>query len=68
MSNSIPGSQPCAPTDACRVASVRAYRELRALGTADLDAFEAASHVLLLHHPDIAPPAARQVLADWLDI
>lgn len=67
MSTSTTSSLPCGPTDACRTASVRAYRELRTLGTTDLDAFEAASRVLLLHHPDLGAPGARQVLATWLD-
>lgn len=60
-------SLPCSPTDACRAASVRAYHELRARGTADVDAFHAASRVLRVHHPDLEPQVARQVLADWLD-
>lgn len=55
------------PTDCrCERAVVTAYRELRALGVADLDAFRTCTTLFRFHHPEASLREARRLAAEWL--
>jgi hypothetical protein len=51
----------------CERAVVTAYRDLRALGNADLDAFRACTTLYRIHHPEASLNEARRLVAEWLD-
>lgn len=56
----------CGPSDLCRAAATRAYRELRRKGIMDMEAFDVAVRVFKHHHPEADPGEARFAVADWL--
>jgi hypothetical protein len=51
----------------CERAVVTAYRELRVVGTADLDAFQACTTLYRIHHPEASVNEARRLVAEWID-
>jgi hypothetical protein len=51
----------------CERAVVTAYRELRAHGVADLDAFDTCAALYRIHHPDAPLGEARRLVAEWID-
>jgi len=51
----------------CERAVVVAYREQRALGTADMDAFRACTTLYRIHHPEASVNEARRLVAEWID-
>jgi len=54
-------------TRRCERAVVRAYRDLRARGNADLDAFRACTTLYRIHHPEASINEARRLVAEWID-
>lgn len=56
----------CGESGACKVAAIRAYRELRTHGVVDRDAFRAAVRVFRHHHPETPHRDANFAVADWL--
>jgi hypothetical protein len=50
----------------CKQASLRAYRELRATGKAELAAFDAAVAVYRFHHPETPRRDSNYIVADWI--
>lgn len=51
----------------CERAVVTAYRELRSLGTADMNAFGACTTLYRIHHPEASLNEARRLVAEWID-
>jgi len=51
----------------CERAVVAAYRDLRALGNADPDAFRACTTLYRIHHPEASLNEARRLVAEWID-
>jgi hypothetical protein len=51
----------------CERAVVAAYRDLRALGNHDLDAFSACTTLYRIHHPEASLDEARRLVAEWID-
>lgn len=51
----------------CERAVVVAYRELRAVGTADIQAFHACTTLYRIHHPEASVSEARRLVAEWID-
>lgn len=51
----------------CERAVVTAYRELRVIGTADMDAFGACTTLYRIHHPEASLNEARRLVAEWID-
>ncbi|MFQ3622176.1 MAG: hypothetical protein SNJ73_01385 [Acetobacteraceae bacterium] len=51
----------------CERAVVAAYRELRAHGTEDPDAFRACTTLYRIHHPEASVSEARRLVAEWID-
>lgn len=51
----------------CERAVVVAYREQRARGTADLNAFHACTTLYRIHHPEASISEARRLVAEWID-
>ena len=51
----------------CERAVVTAYRELRSIGTADLNAFAACTTLYRIHHPESSLNEARRLVAEWID-
>jgi hypothetical protein len=51
----------------CERAVVTAYRDLRALGTPDLPAFQACTTLYRIHHPEASLGEARRLVAEWVD-
>lgn len=51
----------------CELAVVAAYRDLRALGTGDFNAFRACTTLYRIHHPEASLNEARRVVAEWID-
>ena len=51
----------------CERAVVTAYRELRDIGTPDLDAFRACTTLYRIHHPESSLNEARRLVAEWVD-
>jgi len=51
----------------CERAVVAAYRELRALGNHDFDAFSACTTLYRIHHPEASLNEARRLVAEWID-
>ncbi len=51
----------------CERAVVTAYRELRVIGTADINAFAACTTLYRIHHPESSLNEARRLVAEWID-
>ena len=51
----------------CERAVVTAYRELRVIGTTDLEAFQACTTLYRIHHPEASLNEARRLVAEWVD-
>lgn len=51
----------------CERAVVTAYRELRGVGTPDLEAFQACTTLYRIHHPEASLREARALVAEWID-
>lgn len=51
----------------CERAVVTAYRDLRAYGNADMDAFQACTTLYRIHHPEASLSEARRLVAEWID-
>ncbi len=51
----------------CERAVVTAYRDLRELGTDDLNAFRACTTLYRIHHPEASLSEARLLVAEWID-
>ena len=51
----------------CERAVVTAYRDLRHLGSDDLDAFHACITLYRIHHPEASLNEARRLVAEWID-
>jgi hypothetical protein len=54
-------------TRSCERAVVTAYRELRVLGNADMDSFQACTTLYRIHHPEASLNEARRLVAEWID-
>jgi hypothetical protein len=52
---------------ACERAVVTAYREQRAHGTHDVNAFLACTTLYRIHHPEASLNEARRLVAEWID-
>ncbi len=44
-----------------------AYKDLRALGNADMDSFKACTTLYRIHHPEASLNEARRLVAEWID-
>jgi len=51
----------------CERAVVTAYRDLRELGVADLQAFRSCATLYRFHHPEASLDEARRLVAEWID-
>ncbi len=51
----------------CERAVITAYGELRTIGTADPDAFQACTTLYRIHHPEASLNEARRLVAEWID-
>lgn len=51
----------------CRVVVTRAYRELKEREIPDIWAFDTATRIFLMHHPEIPETEARFTIADWVE-
>jgi O-acetyl-ADP-ribose deacetylase (regulator of RNase III) len=51
----------------CERAVVTAYRELRAVGSPDMRAFQACTTLYRIHHPEASVTEARRLVAEWID-
>ena len=51
----------------CERAVVTAYRDLRAHGTADMQAFQACTTLYRIHHPEASINEARRLVSEWID-
>lgn len=51
----------------CERAVITAYRELRAVGQPDMDAFGACTTLYRIHHPESSLNEARRLVAEWID-
>lgn len=51
----------------CERAVVTAYRELRACGTVDMQAFHACTTLYRIHHPESSIDEARRLVSEWID-
>lgn len=51
----------------CERAVIVAYRELRTIGSADMDAFRACTTLYRIHHPEASLSEARRLVAEWID-
>ncbi len=51
----------------CERAVITAYGELRARGSADMDAFQACTTLYRIHHPEASLNEARRLVAEWVD-
>ncbi len=51
----------------CERSVVTAYRELRAHGNVDMDAFRACTTLYRIHHPESSISEARRLVAEWID-
>ena len=51
----------------CERAVVTAYRDLRALGSPDVSAFQACTTLYRIHHPEASLSEARRLVAEWID-
>ncbi|HEY1933998.1 MAG TPA: hypothetical protein VGG99_18460 [Acetobacteraceae bacterium] len=51
----------------CERAVITAYRELRQIGSPDLEAFQACTSLYRIHHPEASLNEARRLVAEWID-
>lgn len=51
----------------CERAVVTAYRDLRAHGSNDVNAFLACTTLYRIHHPEASLNEARRLVAEWID-
>jgi hypothetical protein len=51
----------------CERAVVVAYRDLRAHGNGDMEAFRACTTLYRIHHPEASLNEARRLVAEWID-
>jgi hypothetical protein len=51
----------------CHLAVTRAYRELREKDVPELWAFDTATRIYLMHHPEVPESEARFTIAEWID-
>ena len=51
----------------CRIVVTRAYRELRERDLPDIWAFETATRIFRLHHPEVPVIEAGFTISEWLD-
>ena len=51
----------------CEEVVKRVFRELQENGVAEESAFESATTVYRLHHPEVSEREARFRIAEWLD-
>lgn len=51
----------------CERAVVAAYRDLRAHGRPDMEAFQACTSLYRIHHPEASLNEARRLVAEWID-
>jgi hypothetical protein len=51
----------------CEQAVITAYRDLRAHGARDLEAFQACTTLYRIHHPEASLSEARRLVAEWID-
>lgn len=51
----------------CERAVITAYRELRGVGTDDMQAFGACTTLYRIHHPEASMSEARRLVAEWID-
>ncbi len=51
----------------CERAVVTAYRELRGVGTEDVQAFHACTTLYRIHHPESSLSEARRLVSEWID-
>jgi hypothetical protein len=51
----------------CERAVVAAYRDLRAHGTDDMQAFQACTTLYRIHHPEASINEARRLVSEWID-
>ncbi len=51
----------------CERAVITAYRELRTVGTQDVQAFHACTTLYRIHHPEASLSEARRLVAEWID-
>jgi hypothetical protein len=54
-------------TRRCERAVVTAYRELRAVGSDDISAFQSCTSLYRIHHPEASLNEARRLVAEWID-
>lgn len=50
----------------CRIAVTRVYRELKQRNIPDVAAFDTATAIFRLHHPEVPLFEARYAIAEWL--
>lgn len=51
----------------CRAVVTRTYRELRERNIPDVAAFDTATTIFRMHHPEVPLSEARYAIAEWLD-
>jgi hypothetical protein len=51
----------------CERAVITAYRELRQVGSDDMNAFDACTTLYRIHHPEASISEARLLVAEWID-
>ena len=51
----------------CERVVVMAYRELRGVGSSDLNAFSSCTTLYRIHHPEASLHEARRLVAEWID-
>ncbi len=51
----------------CERAVVTAYRDLRAIGCADMAAFQSCTTLYRIHHPEASLNEARRLVSEWVD-
>ena len=51
----------------CEEVVKRVFRELQERGVAEESAFDSATNVYRLHHPEVSEREARFRIAEWLD-
>ncbi len=61
------GHRPVVAHRRCERAVVTAYRDLRGLGRADMEAFGACTTLYRIHHPEASLDEARRLVAEWID-
>jgi hypothetical protein len=51
----------------CEPAVLRAWHDLRALGSDEVSAFHACTALYRIHHADASLQDARDIVAEWLE-